>query len=81
MLDRFELTEGHFVGITTDTASTNYSMIRELQSTIEASGIEWPALRNHISCMAHDIQLAAGAFMSSLGVEGRMKSGEALECD
>jgi len=54
-------------------------MTRELQSTLEASGIEWPALSNHIPCMAHVIQLALGAFMSSLGVKGRTKSWEAHE--
>jgi len=41
----------------------------------------WPALRNHIPCMAHVIQLALGAFMSSLGGKGRTKSWEAHECD
>jgi len=56
-------------------------MTRELQSTHEASGIEWPALRNHIPCMAHVIQLASGAFMSSLGVKGCTKSWEAHERD
>jgi len=56
-------------------------MTRELQSTLEASGIEWPALRNHIPCMVHVIQLAFGAFMSSLGVIGRTKSWEAHERD
>jgi len=56
-------------------------MTCELQSTLEASGIEWPALRNHIPCMAHVIQLALGAFMSSLGVKGHTKSWEAHECD
>jgi hypothetical protein len=56
-------------------------MTRELQSTLEASGIEWPALRNHIPCMAHVIQLALGAFMSSLGVKGHTKSWEAHERD
>jgi len=56
-------------------------MTRELRSTLEASGIEWPALRNDIPCMAHIIQLALGAFMSSLGVKGRTKSWEAHEHD
>jgi len=81
VLDRFEHTDGRLLGITTDTASSNYSMTRELQSTIEAAGIEWPALRNHIPCMAHVIHLALGAFMSSLGVKGRTKSWEAHERD
>jgi len=81
ILDHFELTDSCLVGITTDDASSNYSMTHELQSTLEASGIEWPALRNHIPCMVHIIQLALGAFMSSLSVKGRTKSWEAHECD
>jgi len=56
-------------------------MRSKLQSTLEASGIEWPALRNHIPCMAQVIQLALGAFMSSLSVQGRTKSWEAHECN
>jgi len=81
VLDRFELTAGRLLGITTDNASSNYSMTRKLQSTLEASGIEWPALRNHISCMAHVIQLPLGVFMSSIGVKGHTKSWEAHERD
>jgi hypothetical protein len=65
----------------TDNASSNYSMTRELQSTLEASGSEWPALRKHIPCMAHVIQLALGAFTSSLSVKGRTKSWKAHERD
>jgi hypothetical protein len=56
-------------------------MTRKLQSTLEASGIEWQALRNHIPCMAHVIQLALGAFMCSLSVRGCTKSWEAHERD
>jgi len=41
----------------------------------------WPIWRNHIPCMAHVIQRALGAFMSSLDVQGRTKSWEAHECD
>jgi len=48
---------------------------------LEASGIEWPALRNHIPSMGHVIQLAVGAFMSSLSVKGRTKSWEAHQRD
>jgi hypothetical protein len=81
VLDRFEHTDGRLLGITTDNASSNYSMTRELQSTPEASGSEWPALMNHIPCMAHVIQLALGAFTSSLSVKGRTKSWEAHERD
>jgi hypothetical protein len=56
-------------------------MTRELQTTFEASGIEWPILRNHMPCMAHVIEVALGAFMSSLGVKGCTKSWDAHECD
>jgi len=77
--DRFELTDSRLLGITTDNASSNYSMTRELQSTYEASGIKWQALRNHIPGMAHVIQLALGGFMSSLGVQDHSKSWEAHE--
>jgi len=81
VLDRFELTDGRLLVITTDNASSNYSMTCELQSTLEASGIEWPALRNHIPCMGYVIQLALGVFRSSVGVKGRTKSWEAHERD
>ena len=81
VLDGFEFTDGHLLGITTDNASSNNLMTLELQSTLVASGIEWPALRNHIPCMTHVIQLALGAFMSSLGVIGRTKFWEAHERD
>jgi hypothetical protein len=79
VLDRFELTDGCLLSMTTDTTSSNYWMTRELQSTLKASGIEWPALRNHIPCMTHVIHLALDAFMSSLGVNDRTKSWKAHE--
>ena len=78
---RFELTDGRLRRISTDDGSSNHSVTRELQSTLGASGFEWPALRNHIPCMAHVIQLALGAFMSSLGVKGGTKSWDAHEHD
>jgi hypothetical protein len=40
VIDCFELTDGRFLGIATDNASSNYSMAPELQSTVEASAIE-----------------------------------------
>jgi len=45
VLDRLELTHSRLLGITTDIESWNYSITHELQSTIEASGIEWPPSR------------------------------------
>jgi len=78
-LDCFELPDGHLLGITTNNASSNCSMSQQLQSTLEDSRIEWPALSYHIPCIAHVIQLALGAFMSSLGLQGCTKSWEAHE--
>jgi len=79
VLDSFELTDSQLLVIMNVNASSNHSMTRKLLSTLEASAIKWPALRNHIPCMAHVIQLAFGAFMSSLGAKGRTKSCAAHE--
>jgi hypothetical protein len=81
VLDRFELTDSHLHGIAPDITWSNCSMTCEQQSTLESSGIKWPALRNHIPCMAHVILLALGAFLSSLHVKGGTKSWEAHERD
>jgi len=48
---------------------------------LDTSGIVWPAMRNYIPCMAHTIQFALGAFISSLGDKGRTKYWEAHERD
>ena len=79
--DRFQHTYSCLLGITTDNASSNYSMTREMQSTLGFSAIKWPALRNHIPCMAHIIQLALGVYMSTLGVKGRTKSWQTHQRD
>jgi hypothetical protein len=79
MPDRFLLTDNFVLGITTDNASSNCSMTRELQSTIDYSRVEWPALKNHRACMVDVMQLAFGAFMISLDVKGCTKSWEAHE--
>jgi len=81
LLDCFQLTDGHLLGITPDNSYSNYSIKHELQSTLEAPGIEWPALRNHTPRMDHVKQLPLGAFMSSFGVTVRTKSCDTHECD
>jgi len=75
------LTNSLLLGITTDYLSSKYSMTQELQSTLQHSGIEWPALSDHIPCIAHVTHLALGAFRSSLSVKGHTKCCEAHECD
>ena len=79
VLDRFELTDGRLLGIMTDNASSNYLMTGELQSTLNASGIVWPAMRHHIAYMAHATDVSLGAFKDSLGVIGHLTSWEAHE--
>jgi hypothetical protein len=39
VVDIFKLTNGRFLGNTTDNSSSNYSMTRELESKFPASGI------------------------------------------
>ena len=79
MLVRVQLTDGCLLQITTDNASSNYSITCELQTTFEDSGIEWPELRNNLRCIVHVIQLDLDAFISSLSVNGHTKSWEAHE--
>jgi len=67
--------------MSTDNASSHYSITSEPQSTLQATAIEWPALRNHIPCIAHLIELAIYAFISSLRVKRCTKSWEAYERD
>jgi hypothetical protein len=56
-------------------------MTCELNTTLVASGIDWPALRNHIRCIAHLIQLALGALMSFFRVNGGTMSWKVYERD
>jgi len=65
----------------TDNDSSNNSTTCKIQSTLPNSAIKSPALRNHITCMVHIIQLALGAFIRSLGITGSTRSCEAPECD
>jgi len=81
VLDGFELADGYLLGIMIDNPSSNYSMTHKLQSTLDASIIEWPALWKHIPYMAHDIQKALREFMCSLGVQGHTKSWATHECN
>jgi len=79
MLHRFEHTNGHLRGISTDNASWNYLMSRKLQSILQDATIELPGWRNHLPCLVHFIQLALGGFMSSVSLKGLSKSWEAHE--
>ena len=75
-MDRFGLMDGRVLGITTDIASSNYTMVKELQRSLKAMEVDWSAAQNHVPCMAHVIQLALAAFMKSLGIQRRNRSWE-----
>jgi hypothetical protein len=79
VIDHFEHTNSPLQRITTDNGSSNWSMTSKLQSTLEASGLKWPAFRNDVPHLAHVIQLGIGAFLTSLGVQGCTMSLEAHE--
>jgi hypothetical protein len=55
VIDHVELNAGWILEITTDNASSHYSMTSESQTSFEAFRIDGPALRNLIPCMAHII--------------------------
>jgi hypothetical protein len=63
VLDHLELNDSHLLAITTGNASSDSTRTGKLETTSEASAIEWAALRNHIPHMVHAIQLALGAFI------------------
>jgi hypothetical protein len=64
-----------------ENASPNYLMTQEPQSTLQATKIECPALRNHLPCMAYVVALPGSACMSCLGVKDQAKFWEAHKCD
>ena len=68
--------DGRVLGITTDNASSNYTMVKELQRSLKAMEVDWSAAQNHVPCMAHVIQLALASFMKSLGIQERNRSWE-----
>jgi len=74
IVNHSKVTNKRLLGIVTDNASSDYSMTLAQQSTLDASVILYNTIGNYIPYMAHVIQLALGAFMSSLGVKGRTKS-------
>jgi hypothetical protein len=77
--DHVELADDQLLGITTDMASSNYTISCKVQSTNEASGIEWPVFSNYLPRMVHVIPLILGAFMYCPGVKGHTMSWEGHE--
>ena len=55
--------------ITTDNASNNYKMIKELSFLLRDNDcILWPGDSRHIPCLAHVLNLAVQAFLKKLNI-------------
>lgn len=56
--------------ITTDNASNNYKMMKELSKLLlHHDGIVWNGTRNHVPCLAHVLNLAVKAFLREINVQ------------
>src|SRR5271169_3555261 len=67
----FKIIEDHNLSqklfcITTDNASNNYSMVRELAKLLDSIGIYRDPETNHIPCLAHIINLIVQSFLDAL---------------
>jgi hypothetical protein len=54
--------------ITTDSASNNIRMMKELSILLQDDGVTWDGLAHHIRCLSHVINLAVKAFLSNLKI-------------
>jgi len=77
VLARYRI-QDRILGFTTDSASNNPTITQALNNAWSLLSVEWCQLENHISCMAHVVQLIVRAFMCSIKVksrDGHMPSG------
>jgi len=81
VLYHWNLTDCHFLGYMTDQAFSNDLIPCELQWTLDASGIELSAMRNHVRYMVRGIQIPFGGYISTLGMNGHTSAWESHECD
>ena len=65
IIEDYNLSEKLFC-ITTDNATNNYTMVRELAKLLEAIDIDWNSEINHIPCLAHVINLIVQSFLDAL---------------
>jgi len=78
VLDEFDL-DLKLNCITTDSASNNNAMARELESRLEERGIIWPCKERHLPCITHVINIAVDEFIklikTSVNAEDTANSG------
>jgi len=77
VLSRYGI-QDRILGFTTDRASNKRTLTEALNNAWSLLSVEWCQLENHITYMAHVVQLTLGAFMSSIQAksrDGHMASG------
>ena len=52
--------------ITSDNASNNLSMVKEVERLLEERDIEWDHTKYHIPCITHVINIAVQKFLASI---------------
>ena len=52
--------------ITSDNASNNISMVKELERLLKEHDIEWDHTKYHIPCITHVINIAVQKFLASI---------------
>jgi hypothetical protein len=62
--------------IMTDNASNNGTMVKALARLLEALRITWDPIHNHISCLAHVLNLAVKKFLTTLKIQSRTPEDE-----
>jgi len=65
LLDEYGIKEKLFC-ITTDNASNNIALVKELSKLLAKDGISWDWKTNHIPCLAHIINLVVQKFLNAL---------------
>src|SRR5438046_8698286 len=65
LLEEYGIKEKFFC-ITTDNASNNIAMVKELSKLLEHDNISWDYKTNHIPCLAHIINLVVQKFLHTL---------------
>ncbi len=67
ILKKYKL-ENRLLAIIIDNASNNEKMKKEMKKILKELDIEWDHEKNHVSCIAHVIQLAVNELLESMKV-------------
>jgi len=65
VLEEYKITD-KLSYITSDNASNNISMVKELERLLEEHDIEWDHTKYHIPCLTHVINIAVQKFLASI---------------